>query len=188
MHHDKGEHAHAGAAEMPVSVIVAVFNARPYLTGLLDSLMVQDLDPTAFNVIAVDDGSTDGSAELLDDYGRRYANVDVIHQEHSGSPGKPRNVGLRRTHARYVFFADADDIVGAESLRRLVDFADAHDADIVIPRMVSLNGRAFPQSVYDTTRVDADLVTAFQTLFSQKLYRRRLHGGARAWASGRRSG
>ena len=155
-----------------LSVIIPVYNALPYLREMLDSLAAQDLDPSAFDVIAVDDGSTDGSSDVLDEYARQHQNARVIHQEHSGWPGRPRNVGLRASAAEWVFFADADDLLAPGALRRLVSFAEEHDSDIVIPKLTPLGGRAFPTAVYEKTLVDANLVEVFDSLFCLKLYRR----------------
>lgn len=155
-----------------VSVVVPVYNALPYLSELLDSLAAQDIGKASFEVIAVDDGSTDGSGAVLDQFAAARGNVTVIHQANSGAPGGPCNVGLRAAAGTYVFFAGADDVLGVEALRRLAAFADEHESDIVIPKLTPLDGRALPQAVYKKTRIDADLVTAFGTLFSQKLYRR----------------
>ena len=158
--------------ESSLSVIVPVYNAMPYLREMLDSLAAQDLDPSTFDIVTVDDGSTDGSSALLDEFRSRHENVRVIHQDNSGWPGGPRNVGLRASTAKWVFFADADDLLAPRALRRIVDFAEEHDPDIVIPRLTPLGRRAFPTAIYEKTRVDADLVDVFDTLFSQKLYRR----------------
>jgi glycosyltransferase involved in cell wall biosynthesis len=157
-----------------VTVVVPVYNALPYLRECLWSLAVQDLDPRSYEVIAVDDGSTDGSAAVLDEHAVRHPNVRVIHRPNSGGPGGPRNAGLALSSATYVFFADADDLVAPESLRRLIAFADDHGSDVVIPRLAGLGGRRFPTSVYKRTVVDADRPTAFGSLFPQKLYRRAL--------------
>jgi glycosyltransferase involved in cell wall biosynthesis len=157
-----------------VTVIVPVYNAMPYLVELFESLAAQDIGPDAYDVIAINDGSTDEGPQFLDDFCRRHENFSVVHQENSGRPGGPRNVGLRRTTARYVFFADADDRVGPECLRRLVAFADTHTSDVVIAKMVPLGGRGFPASAFEKTVIDADLPTAFQTLFVAKLYRRQM--------------
>ena len=157
-----------------VSVVVPVYNALPYLTELLDSLAAQDIEAGALNVVTVDDGSTDGSADALDDYCRRHEHFSVIHQTNSRRPGRPRNVGLRASESTYVFFADADDRLAPECLRRLVTCAEEQGSDVVIPKMVPLAGRGFPTAVYEKTLLDADLVTAFRTLFPQKLYRRSL--------------
>lgn len=157
-----------------VSVVIPVYNALPYLTDLLDSIAEQDLNASLIDVVAVDDGSTDGSAKVLDDYSRGRQRFTVIHQTNSKRPGRPRNVGLRASESKYVFFADADDRLAPECLRRLVACAEEHGSDVVIPKMLPLGGRGFPTAVYEQTRIDVDLVTAFRTLFPQKLYRRSL--------------
>ena len=154
-----------------VSVVVPVFNAMPYLNEFLESLAAQDLSDDAYEVVAVNDGSTDGSAEELDAFAARHPNVRVFHQENSGWPGKPRNRGLDLARGRYVFFADADDRLGTEALRRLVAFADEHGSDVVVPKMVGLNGRMawWP---HPEQAPDADLEKVLQTLTPQKLIRR----------------
>ena len=154
-----------------VSVVVPVFNAMPYLHEFLESLAAQDLSDDAYEVIAVNDGSTDGSAAELDAFAARHSNVRVLHQENSGWPGKPRNRGLDLARGRYVFFADADDRLGTEALRRLVAFADEHGSDVVVPKMVGLNGRMawWP---HPEQAPDADLEKVLQTLTPQKLIRR----------------
>ena len=157
-----------------LSVIIPVYNALPYLNEMLDSLAGQGLDATQFDIIAVDDGSIDGSGEVLDEYARQHQNVRVIHQDNSGWPGGPRNVGLRASSAKWIFFADADDLLAPGALSRIVDFAEQHDPDIVIPRLTPLGRRAFPTAIYEETRVDAELVDVFDALFSQKLFRREM--------------
>lgn len=154
-----------------VSVVVPVFNAMPYLHEFLESLAAQDLSDDAYEVVAVNDGSTDGSGAELDAFAARHRNVRVLHQENSGWPGRPRNRGLDLARGRYVFFADADDRLGTEALRRLVAFADEHGSDVVVPKMVGLNGRMawWP---HPEQAPDADLEKVLQTLTPQKLIRR----------------
>lgn len=160
--------------ELKLSVIIPVYNALPYLREMLDSVASQDLEASSFDVVAVDDGSTDGSSELLDEYGRQHENVMVIHQDNSGWPGGPRNVGLRASTAKWIFFADPDDLLAPGALRQIVDFAEEHGSDIVIPKLTPLGRGAFSTAVYEKTLVDADLVDVFDTLSSHKLYLRRL--------------
>jgi poly(ribitol-phosphate) beta-N-acetylglucosaminyltransferase len=161
--------------EVPaVSVVVPVFNAMPYLRELLDSLAAQDLDTSAFDVFLVDDGSTDGGSDYMDEFASAHSNVTVVHQENHGWPGQPRNVGIAGTTGKYVFFADADDVLAPQALRELVAFADAHDSDVVIPSMAGTHGRIVPPWLYMKTDIDVALPKAFKTLAPQKLYRRSL--------------
>src|SRR5699024_7351542 len=113
-----------------VSIVVPVYNAGRYLQDCLASLLAQDLPTDRFEVIAVDDGSTDGSGELLDELATRHGNLGVIHQENSGWAGRPRNVGMDLARGRYIFFADADDQMAPDAARALVTFADTHRSDV----------------------------------------------------------
>lgn len=157
-----------------VSVIIPVYNAMPYLTELLNSLEAQDLPSSDFEVIAVDDGSNDFSGEILDVYAARNANFRVIHQENSGWPGKPRNVGISESRGEFVFFCDADDHLGPEALRRMVDYAREHSSDVVVPKMIGIGGRRVQASLFTKTIEDVPLRTILRSLSPQKLVRRSL--------------
>jgi poly(ribitol-phosphate) beta-N-acetylglucosaminyltransferase len=124
-----------------VSVVVPVHNAMPYLVTCLSSAMEQSIGRSRVEVIAVDDGATDGSGEQLDILARYWDNLRVVHQNNSGGPSRPRNVGLSHATGRFVFFLDADDYLGPEALERMVDLADAQQADVVACRRKGVGGR-----------------------------------------------
>jgi hypothetical protein len=108
-------------------------------------------------VVAVDDGSTDGSGQVLDRYAAAHPEMFVVvHQENSGGPAAPCNRGLEHAEGRYVFFLGADDYLGDEALLRLVTAADAWDSDVVFGRMVGVNDRYVYQGVFRRTDSDAD--------------------------------
>ena len=94
-----------------VSVIVPVYNVEAYLRECLDSVVGQTLEFDRIELIAIDDGSTDGSGRMLDAYAARCA-MTVRHEPNSGGAGRPRNVGLDLATGQYVFFLDADDYWG----------------------------------------------------------------------------
>ena len=83
-----------------VSVIVPVFNAAPYLRRCLDSLLAQTLKEV--EIICVDDGSTDGSGDILDAFAGRDARLRVVHRPHAGA-GAARNAGLGLATGEYLF-------------------------------------------------------------------------------------
>lgn len=153
-----------------VSVIVPVYNKAPYLPELITSLRRQTSG--SFDVWLVDDGSDDGSERLCDDAAEADPRFHVIHQENSGWPGRPRNVGIDASNSRYLFFADADDWCEPTLLEDTVGFADAHDSDVVLPT-VSAEGHAYAtrDPVY-MDAVDLDPREAFLTLTPHKLFRR----------------
>jgi poly(ribitol-phosphate) beta-N-acetylglucosaminyltransferase len=155
-----------------VSVVIPVFDTGEYLLPALRSLEEQDLPADQFEVVAVDDGSTDGSAAVLDDWASTHPNVHVLHQENSGWPGQPRNRGTAVSRGDYVLYMAADDFLAPHALRRLHEFATAHDSDIVVPRLTGVGGRWTSSRPWPRTEVDSDLRRVFLTLSPQKLFRR----------------
>ncbi|RSM65205.1 glycosyl transferase [Actinoplanes sp. ATCC 53533] len=161
-----------------VSVVVAVYNTMPYLTECLRSLVGQSIGTDRMEIVAVDDGSTDGSGAELDRWAKKHPRtVKVLHQENSGGPAGPSNRALDVATGRYVFFVGADDYLGTEALERLVATADELAADIVLGRLVGAGGRGVNQAVYtpgnrdDITLVNSALPWA---LSNTKLFRRSL--------------
>ncbi|WP_200210562.1 glycosyltransferase family 2 protein [Micromonospora coerulea] len=160
-----------------VTVIVAVYNTMPYLTTCLTSLVEQTIGLDRLEVVAVDDGSTDGSAAELDRFAKRYpGTVTVLHQPNSGGPAAPSNRGLDSAHGRYVFFIGSDDHLGPEALERLVDAADRWGSDVVLGRMVGTNKRYVHQAIYASTEERVDLFDSPLpwSLSNTKLFRRDL--------------
>ena len=91
---------------MKYSVIIPVYNVGEYLHRCIDSVMKQDND--CIEVILVDDGSTDGSGQICDDYVQKHKNIKVIHQTNQGLAAA-RNVGLRIATGEWIMFLDSDD-------------------------------------------------------------------------------
>ncbi|KTR86665.1 glycosyltransferase family 2 protein [Leucobacter chromiiresistens] len=153
-----------------VSVVIPVYNSMPYLTGTVESLLAQEL--AALEIIAIDDGSTDGSGAELDRFAELDDRVTVVHQANSGWPGMPRNRGLERARGTYVLFMDADDTMAPEALRLMVAQADEHDADVVIPRFEGTGGRQVQALFERHPEGPIELARAMETLSPQKLFRR----------------
>ncbi|MFD3330058.1 glycosyltransferase family 2 protein [Streptomyces sp. NPDC058701] len=157
-----------------ISVIIAAYNAMPYLTECLDSVVGQTLGMDRIEVIAVDDGSTDGSGAELDRYASLHPQLQVVHQANSGGPGGPRNRALDLARGRYAFALDADDYLGPEALERLLRMADTQNSDVVLARQVGL-GRTVSEKAHRHA-TEADLYTSevYRSLHSAKLIRREI--------------
>ncbi|MFB9967455.1 glycosyltransferase family 2 protein [Sinosporangium siamense] len=173
----RGAHAVEEAAEsavemsVDVTVIVPVRDCRAYLDRCLTSILVQRVSK---EIVVVDDGSTDGSSELLALYaGYHRGVVKVLRHEHRGGAGGPRNLGLAHARGRYVFFCDADDYLGPEALERMLAMADRNCADIVLGRVVG-HGRRAPESMFHRSVDRADLgdSAVYNSLSCFKLFRR----------------
>ena len=103
--------------DMLVSVIVPVYNVRPYLAEALDSVLRQTYGN--LEVVVVDDGSTDGSGELCDDYASRDGRIVVVHQENGGLSAA-RNAGIDLAHGDAIAFLDSDDAFDESYVELLV--------------------------------------------------------------------
>lgn len=159
-----------------VSVIIGAYEAMPYLIRCLESVEAQTLPAGRMEIVAVDDGSTDGTGEYLEEFAARTAiEMRVIRQENSGGPSGPRNVGLGLARGRYVFFLDADDYFGEEALERMVAMGDRAGTDVVLGKVVGVN-RGAAKSMWKETveRTDVHSSNIKFTLSAQKLFRREL--------------
>ena len=112
-----------------VSVVIPVYNVEGYLRECLDSVLAQTF--TDFEVVCIDDGSTDASPAILADYAAKDKRVRVFRQENSG-PSRARNLGLSHATGAYVCFVDSDDGLAPNALERLVSVAKKHGSDVVV--------------------------------------------------------
>jgi glycosyltransferase involved in cell wall biosynthesis len=156
-----------------VSVIVPVYNPGPYIEDCITSLLQQSLPPDEYEVIFVDDGSTDQTPARLDALDAKEPRVRVIHQENSGWSGKPRNVGIEASQGEYVMFVDNDDHLGDEALERMYSYGVANGADVVVGKMAG-QGRGVPVELFRRNRPRASVENAplIDSLTPHKMFRR----------------
>lgn len=111
-----------------VSIILPVFNAERFLSQCLDSILWQTYQD--WELIAVDDGSKDGSIEILKSYEKRDNRIHIISKKNEGV-SIARNIALEHAHGDYIYFVDSDDIVMPEALMILVKAMDSNKATFV---------------------------------------------------------
>ncbi len=131
--------------EPVVSVIVPVYNVQDYLDECLASLERQTLK--YIEVIMVNDGSTDGSGEIMDAYTKRYPGKFFRYDKENGGLSDARNFGLARARGSYVSFIDSDDFVDADMLERMLAAAEEHRCDIVLCDMIVFEDNSDYQAV-----------------------------------------
>lgn len=124
-----------------ISVIVPVYNTQDYLKECIDSVLNQSL--TDFELICIDDGSTDGSLEILKDY-ENDPKVHIISQENKGL-GVARNVGLNIAQGDYVLFLDSDDYLKSDVLEKLYNEADENNLDLILFKIINFNAKTRKQ-------------------------------------------
>lgn len=116
-----------------ISIIVPVFNVEKYLPGCLNSLLAQTM--TDFEVICVNDGSTDGCGKILDDYVQKDDRFISVHQQNKGLSGA-RNTGLNFAKGEYVYFLDSDDYLHPDALKTLYEIAEKENVDMVTGELI----------------------------------------------------
>lgn len=116
--------------EPEISVIMSVYNVEPYIRGTLDSVFGQTFD--SFELIVIEDGSTDGTGNILHKYLEQYSEkMRVVFQENQGQ-GSSRNTALDMAKGKYVVFVDGDDTIEVNYLQTLYDTAEGSQSDVVI--------------------------------------------------------
>lgn len=104
-----------------LSIIVPIYNVEAYLERCVDSLLNQDLEPSDYEIIMVDDGSTDGSGALADQLCQKGTNLVCVHQANKGLSGA-RNTGLAHAVGEWIWFVDSDDAIEPNCLKNLLDY------------------------------------------------------------------
>lgn len=113
-----------------ISVIIPVYNAELYLEKCLNSLLAQDMDEDLFEIILVNDGSTDHTTEIIDSYIGKYTNIREIKQNNLGQSQARKN-GIAKAKGKYIMFVDSDDWVDTNMLSNMLFSIKKYNADIV---------------------------------------------------------
>lgn len=161
-----------------ISVIIPVYNVEDYIRPCLDSVLRQG--PVSLQVIMIDDGSTDSSGRIADEYAAQYDNFMCRHIENGGQ-GNARNVGVTLAAGKYIVFLDSDDILPDDSYYRMFRIAERDGSDITICNMARFNSQRIYRSrlhekvfahLGSTAHITADHSLLYDTCSPNKLIRR----------------
>lgn len=120
-----------------VTVITPVYNAEKYLRKTIDSVINQSIGLKHIEYILIDDGSTDSSREILLDYSSRFENIIAVFLKYNtGTPGKPRNIGIHLSHSEYITFLDADDWLEPNGIEVLYNILEETGDGYVVGRTI----------------------------------------------------
>lgn len=111
---------------MKLSIIIPVFNVDKYLRKCLDSILGQGIDQKFYEVLIINDGSTDNSQDIIEEYINSYSNVFAFYKENGGL-SSARNLGIEKSKGDYLFFIDSDDFLADTILTKAIkELADDH--------------------------------------------------------------
>ena len=115
---------------MKLSIVIPVYNSSKYLDDCLNSLLTQNMSLEDYEIICVNDGSTDNSLSILNNYAIASENIKVINQENKGHSAA-RNTGLNAAVGKYIWFVDSDDFVEENSISEIVNCMDKNGIDFL---------------------------------------------------------
>lgn len=153
-----------------VSVIVPVYNVENYLSKCLDSLVSQTLN--GMELLLIDDGSTDSSSVIIEQYKKKYPNLIRTFSKKNGGQGSARNLGIREATGEYIGFVDSDDYVSSDMFEKLYKKAKQENADIVTCNYYYLSGDKQEKIKLYQPKKNTDLFFEPWAAPWNKLYRR----------------
>lgn len=132
--------------DVKLSIIVPVYNVEKYLYECIDSIISQNLNNC--EVIFVDDGSSDNSGTICDDYCKRYDCFSVIHKENGGL-SDARNIGIKAARGEYLLFLDSDDKLSSDAIAVILKEIKKRHTDIIVGRAVTFSDICEKQETYN---------------------------------------
>ena len=111
-----------------LTVVIPVYNVEKYLKRCVESVLVQGWHN--YDILLVDDGSTDSSPQICDDYVKAYDFISVIHKE-NGGPSEARNTGILHAKGEYVYFPDSDDWLEPQTFKELAEVLESQEFELV---------------------------------------------------------
>lgn len=129
-----------------VSIIIPVYNVKLYLRKCIESVLAQTYEN--FEIILIDDGSTDGSSEICDEYAKNNNRIRVKHQQNNGI-SSARNLGIKESKGEFIQFIDSDDYVSPIMLENMVKAIKSYNADMVICEYYNIFSNGKKQKHYD---------------------------------------
>lgn len=150
-----------------ISIIVPVYNVAPYLENCLESILQQDFQN--YEIICINDSSTDNSDLILRKYALRYSNIKIIEHKQNRGLSVARNTGLKHATGKYVWFVDSDDMIVPDVLKELYCIAEEKSVDIVYFNMFRTSEKDDKNviEICGSFYFESDIVCSGRELFCQ---------------------
>lgn len=112
-----------------LSIIIPIYNVENYIDDCLNSILSQNIKEC--EILLIDDGSTDSSKEICDNYAKKYENIKVYHVKNRGVSAA-RNYGIKKSNSNWIWFIDGDDIIAGDAINYIMQSISIFDMDILI--------------------------------------------------------
>lgn len=112
-----------------VSIIIPAYNCEDTISETLDSILMQSYQN--FEIVIINDGSTDHTVQIIMDYKKKHSNIFVIQSKNMG-PGYARNLGIEKSSGDYLYFVDSDDKIHRNTLERYIKLINENQSDLVV--------------------------------------------------------
>lgn len=168
-------------AEFDVSIIIPVYNVEKYVGKCIESAINQHTN-FMYEVIIVDDGSTDRSGKICDSYKEKFDNIKIIHKENEGL-GYARNTGIDIASGDYIMFLDSDDWYLPNTVERAFTICETYNCDIGCFQYIRTRDREYEYDVaskkigieiYNKNRVIYEYITSLNRCACTKIYKRNI--------------
>ena len=153
-----------------VSIIVPIYNSEKYMNKCIESILNQTL--TEIEIILVNDGSTDNSGKIIDNYAKKDKRIKVIHQENSG-PSVARNKGINIAKGKYIGFVDSDDYIEESMYEEMYEYANKskvqmamcsyNEKHIYSNKSIIVNTKLKPYKKYNKSQIREEIISTFAT-------------------------
>lgn len=152
---------HTDTKNVVISIIIPIYNAEKWLLHAIQSIFDQTQFLESFEVLLVDNNSTDNSKNIAKMFSAIYANVQYLFQPKKGA-GNARNLGIKNAKGKYLLFLDADDLLDSRALQNLMDLAYDGTSDLITSPLIIFNEKRFnhPEPVqFTTSKISIDMNT-----------------------------
>jgi glycosyltransferase involved in cell wall biosynthesis len=145
--------------DIQLSLCIPTFNTKPYLDKLLNSILCQNLDDISYEILFLDDDSTDESFEYLCEIAKGKRNIRVLKNDKNSGISYTRNRLIENAKGEYIWFIDSDDMIYPGAIRELLNIAESNNADIVLANYIKVSEDACAPTKSELVNTEYEKVT-----------------------------
>ncbi len=164
--------------QIRLSFILPCYNVSSYIGACLDSLLVQDIPHEEYEIICVNDCSTDKTTKIIESYQSQYANIRLINHTTNKTAGGARNTGIANAKGKYIWFIDPDDFIKPNILKHLIDLCEKEKLDELLFNYDAINEKM--ESI-NTKKIFVDTKTLTGLQFLQNYFHNKLDNLSIVW-------